>query len=221
MNSESTKKILVIDDHALVREGLVCILEKQQGLHVCGQVEDFDQAIKKIEEKNPDLVVLDISIGNCRGMELIRAVKARWEELPVLVLTLKEETVYAERAIRAGARGYIMKQESLPKIISAVRHVLEGGLYVSRNLNDCILMSLTGACHPACYRPIRELSDREFEVFRLIGRAWRPRQIAEIMNLNVPTVESYRTKIRSKLKIKSASELSQYAIQWFFDKEKI
>jgi DNA-binding NarL/FixJ family response regulator len=222
MNSQSdkkTKKVFIIDDYVLCREGLIRILEKQQLLEVAGAIENNSESLNELEEKPVDVVVTDIQYNNTRSMDLIRNIRSRWNNLPILVLSMEEEALYAERAIRAGARGYVMKQEHPDKIIMALYHVLSGSVYVSHSLNEKILLSLAGASSEGGLTPIRELTDREFEIFRLIGRGFRPRQIAEKLNLNVPTVESYRTKIRAKLKIKSASDLSQFAFQWLFDRE--
>jgi DNA-binding NarL/FixJ family response regulator len=215
MSSQGTiKKVLIVDDHPLVREGLIRVVEKQNDLEVCAEAEDFLEALDKIESHQPDVVIVDISLRSSNGLDLIKSIRNRWCNLPVLVVSMHDESLYAERAIRAGARGYIMKQEPLRQVVAAIRRVLEGGIYVSQSLNEKMLLSLAGASSETTSSPINDLSDREFEVFRLVGQGLRPRQIAEQLNLSVPTVESYRTKIRAKLKLKSAAELSQFAIQW-------
>jgi DNA-binding NarL/FixJ family response regulator len=214
-SDKKRKKVLVVDDHPIVREGLADLINKEEDIAVCGWTEDIPQTIKAIRDLEPDVVTVDISLGDASGLELIKDIKAQFPALPVLALSMHQESFYAERAIRAGAKGYITKQEATKKVIMAIRKVLEGRLYLSEKMKEKLLYSLIGDSESgAGGSPVDRLTDRELEVFSLLGQGKGTRQIAERFYLSVKTIETYRSRIKEKLNLTSASELLQCAFQW-------
>jgi DNA-binding NarL/FixJ family response regulator len=214
-SNENRRKILVVDDHPIVRDGLADLINKEKDIVVCGWAEDIPQTIKAIKNLNPDAVTVDISLRDASGLELIKDIKTRFPSLPILALSMHEESFYAERAIRAGARGYITKQEATKKVIMAIRQVLDGRLYLSEKMKEKVLSSLLGDNGSgADASPIDRLTDRELDVFSLLGQGRGTRQIAEQLCLSVKTIETYRARIKEKLNLSSSSELLLYAIQW-------
>ncbi len=208
-------KIIIVDDHPLMRKGLALTLEGEPDLRVVGQVDSAEEALEEIERLRPDLAIVDVSLPGMSGLELVKHLQARWSELGVLVVSRHDEALYAERAIRAGARGYVMKLEAGAVIVEAVRRVLGGGIYVSEEVNERLLLSLAaGGRERLAQSPLEVLSDRELEVFELTGRGRGTREIAERLHLSVKTVESYRARIKAKLNLASATELMQHAVQW-------
>jgi len=207
-------RVLVVDDHPIVRQGLALLINQEPDLVVAGEAEDARSALQALAEGRPDILVLDISLKGPDGMELLKTIRATDADLPVLVLSMHEEEIYAERALRAGANGYIMKQEGTEKVLVALRRLLRHEVYVSDNVANRMLRQLT--VRPANAKPssIASLSDRELEVFRLIGEGLGTRQIAEHLALSVKTVESYQAHIKDKLMLRSARELVQHAIEW-------
>ncbi|MDB6131755.1 MAG: two component transcriptional regulator, LuxR family [Verrucomicrobiales bacterium] len=208
------KRILLVDDHPLLRQGIAQLINQQADLMVCGEADDAQKAVTAIETTKPDLVVLDISLKGSSGIELLKNVKVRFPQLSILMLSMHDETVFAQRALRAGASGYIMKQEPTDKILGALRKVINGEVYVSDRLGARMLTQLVGGKVMAPSSPIEELSDRELEVFSLIGQGHGTRPIAEKLHLSVKTVESHRAHIKEKLHLNSAAELVHHAIQW-------
>jgi len=213
-SNENERKILIVDDHPIVRQGLTELINQEKDLVACGQAEDAYEAMEAIKALKPDLVIVDISLKGKSGMEVIKDIKARHPALPVLTLSMHDESLYAERALRAGAKGYIMKQEATEKVITAIRKVLSGQVYVSNQVATRIVSKFAGGTPDADASVIDHLSDRELEVFRLIGQGYRTRQIAERLHLSVKTIETYRAHIKEKLNLASASELLRYAVQW-------
>ncbi len=205
-------KVLLVDDHPIVRQGVRRLIEKEPGLTVCGEAEDAPEALALIETTRPDLVVLDLSLKQSSGFDLILDLKRRWEHLPVLVLSMYSEDVYAERVLRAGASGYIMKQEAPKKVISAIWSVLEGVVYVSEKVSAGILQSMAG--RRAGVSSIDSLSDRELQVFQMIGEGMTHQHIADKLMLSVKTIESHVEHIKRKLGLSSGRELLQRAIEW-------
>ncbi len=205
-------KVLLVDDHPIVRQGVRRLIEKEPGLTVCGEAEDAPEALALIETTRPDLVVLDLSLKQSSGFDLILDLKRRWEHLPVLVLSMYSEEVYAERVLRAGASGYIMKQEAPKKVISAIWSVLEGVVYVSEKVSAGILQSMAG--RRAGVSSIDSLSDRELQVFQMIGEGMTHQHIADKLMLSVKTIESHVEHIKRKLGLSSGRELLQRAIEW-------
>ncbi len=211
---EDKSKILVVDDHPMIREGLVRLVDDEQDLAICGQADDAPEALKAISETKPDVVVVDISLKNSSGIELMKSIKAQYPKLPVLILSMHNEALYAERALRAGAMGYIMKQEASEKLLAAIRHVLVGQIYVSDKVSKRLIRKLARGKTDMVASPIDSLSDRELEVFHLIGQGYGTSQIAEKLYLSIKTIETYRTHIKEKLNLANSRELLQYAIQW-------
>ena len=216
------RKVLVVDDHPVVREGLTYLIEEQEDLAVCGTSEDIPQAIKAIESLKPDMVTVDISLKDASGLDLIKVIKTQFPGLPVLALSVHPEQFYAERAIRAGAKGYITKREDTGEIIAAIREVLDGRIYLSRRMTERLLHSLVGnGKSDVEASPVDRLTDRELDVFSLLGQGRGTRQIAEHLHVSVKTVETYRLRITKKLNVNHASELLQSAFQWASEQEKV
>jgi DNA-binding NarL/FixJ family response regulator len=205
------KKILIVEDHRVFRAMLVQLIEKELGMTVCGQADNIKEAMTLIEQTLPDVAIVDITLDGSSGLELIKDLKARRNRLPVLVLSMHAERLYAERALRAGAKGYISKQESPSEVVEAIREVTNGGIYVSKRVNREILERLGHAVRPL---GVDLLSDREIEVFQLVGRGFNSREIAGRLDLASTTVDNHRARIKEKLGIKTAAELYQRAAQW-------
>ena len=212
---EARAKVLVVDDHPIVRKGLENLINYEKDLMVCQQAEDAHEAMKAIDKLKPDIVIVDISLKDKNGMELIKSIKIQHPDLPILALSMHDESLYAERVIRAGAKGYIMKQQATENIVKAIRKVLKGQPYLSDRMTAKMMHKLVGRKKEKTEASITELlSDRELEVFLLIGKGYGTRQIANRLHLSVKTIESYRAHIKEKLSLSSATELLQYAIQW-------
>jgi DNA-binding NarL/FixJ family response regulator len=210
----SKRTVLIVDDHPIVRQGLAQLINQESDLVVCGQAEDAHEAIGAIREHHPDMVIVDISLKDTSGVELIKDLKVRHPDLPVLTLSMHDEAVYGERALRAGARGYIMKQEATEKVVTAIRRVLAGEIYVSDGMAAKMVSKMVGGASKKAASPIESLSDRELEVFRMIGEGFNTREMAEKLHLSVKTIETYRAHIKDKLALQDASELLRSAIQW-------
>jgi DNA-binding NarL/FixJ family response regulator len=207
-------KVLLVDDHAILRQGLVRMISQEADLEVCGEAEEGPKAFEMVSKLRPDVVLVDISLKGSNGIELTKNLKARWPELPILVLSMHDESLYAERALRAGSLGYIMKEEAIDQVLVAIRSVLKGEIFLSEKMKSKMLQHLAGAKSKSVSSPIEHLTDRELEVFRLIGEGRSTRQIAEELRLSVRTVEAYREYIKSKLNLKNATELVQHAFHW-------
>ncbi|MHC4167292.1 MAG: response regulator [Planctomycetota bacterium] len=211
---ENKTRILIVDDHPIVRQGLAELVNHESDLVVCGQAEDSHEAIKAIKDLSPTMAIIDISLKETSGLELIKDIHSQCPDLPVLALSMHDEMLYAERALRAGAMGYIMKQEATENVIVAVRRILGGEIYVSNRMAARMVRKLvTGQIEPSTSQ-VESLSDRELEVFHLIGKGHGTRQISERLHLSVKTIETYRAHIKEKLNLADAAELLQYAIQW-------
>ena len=211
---ENKKRVFIVDDHPVVRDGLITLINHQQDLKVCGEAGEAAQALKSISELKPDVVIVDIGLKNSDGLELTKSIKAQYPRLPVIVLSIHDESVYAERALRAGAQAYLMKEVVSENIIIAIRTVLSGEIYVSNTMGKKLLRKLAAGKVHTIIAPIDSLSDRELEIFRLIGKGYKPSRIAQSMHLSVKTVETYRARIKEKLNLTDASELLRYAIEW-------
>ncbi|MHC4146767.1 MAG: response regulator [Planctomycetota bacterium] len=212
--TENRTKILIVDDHPIVRQGLAELVNHESDLEVCGQAEDAHQAMKAIKEMKPNMAVVDISLKETSGLELIKDINSQHPNLPVLALSMHDESLYAERALRAGAMGYIMKQEATENVIVAIRRILGGEIYVSDRMAARMVRKLVTGQTETTASPVERLSDRELEVFHLIGRGYGTRQISERLHLSVKTIETYRAHIKDKLDLTDAAELLQHAIQW-------
>ncbi len=213
-NAVTQHKILIVDDHPIMRSGLIRLIEDEDDLCVCGEAEGVQDALEAIEKTNPSLILLDISLREGNGIELTKDIAIRWPAIPVLVLSMHDESFYAERLLRAGARGYITKAEASTKVIEGIRDVLDGGVYVSEKMASRMLSKLVGGTSEANVFPIDRLSDREFEVFEMIGQGTQTRKIAEDLHLSIKTIEAHREHIKKKLDLGSATELLKYAVQW-------
>lgn len=220
-NSKAKKRILLVDDHPLLRQGIGQLVNQQPDLAICGEAGDRAAALALAEKVRPDLVLVDLSLRDDRGLELIKDLKVGLPEVPTLVLSMHDESFYAERALRAGARGYIMKQEASEKVLEAIRCVLGGGVFVSKKIADSIVAGLTGSSGTAGAQPQGVLSDREMEILLLIGKGYGSQQIAKRLCISVKTVEAHRANIRVKLKLGSGGELLQYSIRWARDQGEI
>ena len=207
------KRILIVDDHPVFRDGLLGLIEREGDLTVCGEANDARQALAASERLKVDLILVDIGLPGKSGLELIKDIRAVRPQTSVLVISMHDETLYAERVLRAGGRGYIMKQEGPEKILHAIRQVLNGQVYVSPRISARILDALSGRRDGAA-SPIALLTDREFEVLRLIGQGKDSRVVARQLNLSVKTVDAHRAHIKSKLDLKSGTELIVYAARW-------
>ena len=207
-------RVLVVDDHPIVRQGLALLINREPDLAVCGEAEEMQAALQEILTTHPDIVVVDISLSGPDGLELLKSIRTRHPHLPVLILSMHDESIYAERALRAGANGYIMKQEATEKVLEALRRIMNREIYVSDRVANKMLQQYIGGNAVAQRSPVADLTDRELEVFRLIGGGHSTRQIAEELRLSVKTVESYQAHIKEKLSLRSARELMQHAIQW-------
>jgi DNA-binding NarL/FixJ family response regulator len=208
-------RIFIVDDHAMFREGLRQLIEREPDFSVCGDVATASEALPAILKRKPDLVIVDISLSGTSGIDLIKAIREQHDDLPVLVVSMHEEKLYAERALRAGALGYVMKQEPGKTVKAAIRKVLGGTMHLSEAMSATMLAKYRGGnqtVRPAS--PIEALSDRELEVFRMLGQGKGVRLIAEEMRLTIPTVNSFRNRIKEKLALKSSTEVMLHAVQW-------
>lgn len=208
------KKILIVDDHPMMRDGLVALITAQPDLVVCAQAADAREAMQVIESRWPDLVLMDISLPGKSGLEAIKDMQALAPGLAVLVLSMHDEALYAERVLRAGARGYVMKQEGGKRIMEAIRAVLENKVFVSEKMSARIMDAFTGRRAAEAGSTVESLSDREFEVFQLIGRGRSTKEIADQLHLSVKTVEVHRVNIKAKLKLATSPELVHFAVRW-------
>jgi DNA-binding NarL/FixJ family response regulator len=208
------KRVLVVDDHPIVRQGLALLIDREADLVVCGEAEEAMGAMHVLASAKPDVLIVDISLNGPDGIDLLKSIRNTHPTLPVLILSMHDETIYAERALRAGANGYIMKQEATEKVLIAVRRILNGEIYVSERISNQILKQYITGSGTVRNSSIGDLSDRELEVFRLIGEGHGTRQIAEELHVSVKTVESYQAHIKEKLSLRSARELMQRAFAW-------
>ncbi|MHB8519478.1 MAG: response regulator [Limisphaerales bacterium] len=207
-------RVLIIDDHPIMRQGLAQLIGLEPDLTVCCEAENGRQAMAALEATVPDLVLLDISLPDKNGLELIKDIQALHPGLAVLVISMHDESLYAERVLRAGGRGYIMKQEGGMKLMQAIRQVLSGQIYVSEKMSVKILEIFSGRRARTGTSPIEQLTDREFEVFQLIGQGRGTREIAQQLHLSPKTVEVHRANIKEKTQIKTATELIRFAVRW-------
>jgi DNA-binding NarL/FixJ family response regulator len=216
-SSGEKNRIYIVDDHAMFREGLRQLIERDSNIVVCGDAASPADAVKGIRETKPDVVIVDISLSGASGLELIKDLKNEFEDLPVLVVSMHEESLYAERALRAGAMGYVMKHEPAKTVKAAIHRVLGGDLYLSEKMSGTILNRMMRGDSDAPRSPIETLSDRELEVFRMLGQGKSSRQIAEDLSLTVATINSFRNRIKEKLQLKNSTQLLLHAAQWVAD----
>lgn len=215
LTAQSRKyRVLLVDDHPIVRQGLGLLIDRESDLSVCGEAEGAHSAFHAITTLRPDIVVLDISLSGPDGLDVLKEIRTKSASLPVLILSMHEESIYAERAMRAGANGYIMKQEATEKVLVAIRRILQGEVYLSDRLTNSLLRQYVGGNAPLKSSPLVNLTDRELEVFRLIGEGRGTRQIADELHVSVKTIESYQAHIKDKLALRNSRELLQHAIEW-------
>jgi DNA-binding NarL/FixJ family response regulator len=207
-------RILLVDDHPMVRERLAAAIHEQADLVVCGEAEDRFTALELIEKTDPQLAIVDLTLKQSHGLELIKDIRSRFPDLAILVVSMHDELLHAERVIRAGARGYITKQEATDKIMLAIRTVLGGDVYLSEKMAARIASGAIGSRRGVNTLPVARLSDRELRVFEMLGQGHNTRQIADDLHLDMRTIETYRARIKEKLDLKDANELLQHAIRW-------
>lgn len=209
------RQVLIVDDHPIFRNGIIQLINHEPDLHVCGEICSAAQALGAVEELKPDIVVLDLSIQGTNGIELMKSIRALHSHLPALMVSMHDESIYAERALRAGARGYVMKAAPSEKVIEAIRRVLSGGIYLSEAIGGRLLDTfLNGRATHVGSSTVEQLSDREIEVFRAVGEGRGTRDIARTLFLSVKTVETHRAHIKEKLQLKTAPELVRAAVEW-------
>ncbi|MBC8009203.1 MAG: response regulator transcription factor [Burkholderiales bacterium] len=208
------RRIVLVDDHPITRQGVRVLIDQEPDLTVCGQADSAPAALQLIQTLKPDLAIVDITLKTTSGIELLKNVKAILPDLPVLIMSMHDESLYGERALRAGAKGYIMKHEASEHILVAIRSVLEGDLYLSEKMKEKMLHRLVRSKKNEVVFTIDTLSDREMEVFQLIGNGFGTRQIAEKLNLSVKTIDSYREHLKLKLRLDKGADLVRHAIQW-------
>jgi DNA-binding NarL/FixJ family response regulator len=212
--SPAKRRVFLVDDHPIVRQGLALLINRELDLLVCGDAEEAGAALQRIESHRPDIVLVDISLNGPDGLDLLKSIRSHDLHLPVLILSMLDETLYAERALRAGANGYIMKQEATDKVLVAIRRILGGDIYVSDRISKAMMHQFAAGGPAQGESPVAGLTDRELEVFRLIGEGHGTRQIAEELHISIKTVESYQAHIKEKLSLRNARELMQRAVQW-------
>ena len=211
--NEGVVRILLVDDHPLIRESLKAIIRREPDLVVCGEAEDRERALELAAADEPDLALVDLTLKNSHGLELVKDFVNIWPKIKILVLSMQDEVLYAERVIRAGARGYISKSEVPHEILLAIRHVLAGEIYWSEQAAAHVASKIARSSRPGDNSSAEVLTDRELQVFELIGLGKNTHQIAAVLHINSSTVETYRARIKDKLKLKNALELLQYAIR--------
>lgn len=216
---KKVRRVLIVDDHPIVRQGLRRLIDQEEDLSVCGEAETVRDARTAIKELNPDAIIVDISLKQGDGIELVRDARAHYPTLPILVLSMHDETIYAERMLSAGANGYIMKQAASEQFLVAVRRVLEGGIYVSEAVGNSMIQKFASGGSYISSNPIDRLSNRELQILHLIGKGSSTRETAEALNLSIKTVESHRQRIKRKLNLTTGAQLVQYAVNWFSGRE--
>ena len=212
------RTIVIVDDHPIVRQGFIQLINMEDDLAVTGQAEDVPGAHREIDEKKPHMAIIDLSLKDSSGLELIKDLSRLYPDLKMLVVSLHDEKVYAERAIRAGAKGFIMKMEATENLLTAIREVLNGGVYLSDEMKSRMLERMTRGGNEKV-SPISVLSDRELEVFQMIGHGTKTSDIADKLCLSVKTVETYKSHLKRKLKLNNSNELIQHAVEWTLHKE--
>ncbi len=210
----TNKRIYIVDDHPLMRKGLAMTIDKEMGYEVCGQAESAEEALAEIVKLAPDAAVVDISLPGMNGIELIKNVLHQKPGLKILVVSRHDEELYAERALRAGAKGYLMKLEAAEILITALRQILNGGIYLSEKIGSKMIMKMTSGNSTKSDDPLDLLSDRELEVFELTGKGLSTREIGEKLHISVKTVESHRANIKDKLQVETSNDLMRHAVRW-------
>jgi len=207
-------RILIVDDHPIVRSGLAQFISQQQGLAVCGEAGDAHEALLAVRDEKPDVIVLDISLGHANGLSLISDFKAEIGDVPILVLSMHDEFLYAERALRAGARGYIMKDAATEKVIEAIRQIINGEIFLSPEMSRRLLNRLVQKDIPEGGSTVSALTNRELQIFEMIGMGRKSSEVSKDLHISIKTVEAHRANIKKKLNLKNHIELLQFATHW-------
>jgi DNA-binding NarL/FixJ family response regulator len=207
-------RVFIVDDHPLVREGLTNLINGQDDLIICGEAKDSVQALDGIMKARPDVALIDISLENESGLELVKQLRSQFPQVALIVLSMHDETLYAERVLRAGARGYVMKHETSKSVLASIRRVLGGDVYVSERIVNRMARRVSSARESVASSPVERLSDRELEIFRLLGQGRTTSQIAEDLNLSLKTVQAYCARAKEKFGVASLTELLRAAIRW-------
>jgi DNA-binding NarL/FixJ family response regulator len=216
---ENKIKILVVDDHPIVRQGLAQIINQEDDMILAGEAGDSNEALQTLKKIKPDLVIVDISLKGTSGLELSKSIIASYPKIPILIISMYDESLYVERVLRIGAKGYLMKQEAIDNVVGAIRKVLSGETYVSEKMRDNLVHKFINGSTTSGVACPESLSDRELEVMQLIGQGRPTRQIAEELCVSVKTIESHYANIKNKLNLKSAHELIQYAVKWYLSEK--
>lgn len=214
LKNAGKSKILIVDDHPLVRHGMAQLINQEPDLRICCEAGNVEEAMEAARNCTHDLAIVDISMEGISGIELIKMLKVKYENLPVLVISMHDESLYAERALRAGAKGYVMKQEAPETILTAIRQILRGDIHVSDKIRSRMLRQISDAPTQANSIPLNKLGDRELEILQLIGQGFRTAEIAKKINRSIKTIEAHRANIKKKLDLKNAAELIHFAVQW-------
>ena len=214
MTDKEKTRILIVEDHPIFRMGMEELINQEDDLVICGQAEDVTGARAALKKLQPDMVILDLFLKDRNGIELLREINSNYKKLPVLVLSMHDESLHAQRCLKAGARGYIMKQEASVSVVKAIRHILGGNIHVSERVSSQILEAFGGSPPAQDKSPLGHLTDRELEIFELIGRGLYPGEIAERLNLSTKTVGTYRERIKSKLGFSRGGDLMRAAVLW-------
>ncbi|MFV0439525.1 MAG: response regulator [Desulfopila sp.] len=214
MAAQKKYRILIVDDHPVFCFGMTELINKEEDLEVCGSVELMKKTTGAIDTLHPDLVIIDISLKDGDGIELVHELKKHYEGLPLLVLSMYDESLYAERALLAGASGYIMKQEAIAQVVEAIRKVLGGDVYASHSVKEKVFKRLTSQPAGDSTSPLDILTNRELEVLRLIGEGYSTKEIAQRLHLSIKTIGTYRENLKEKLKLKHFTELVKFAVHW-------
>jgi DNA-binding NarL/FixJ family response regulator len=213
------QRVVIVDDHPMFRERLAQLINHELDMEVFGEADDAQEGIRLIRDTSPNLAIVDITLKGSSGLELVKTIKELSIDIPVLVLSMHDESLYAERALRAGASGYITKHQAAEEVLSAIRRVLAGEIYLSEKMTASFLKSLSAVGAKRIARPLDRLADRELQVLEFIGRGYTTRAIAEALKLGVATVDTYRARIKQKMDFQTAAELQHFAIRWVRDRE--
>ena len=217
--NKKKERVVIVDDHPMFRERLSELINHELDMEVCGEADDAQEAIRLIRETSPDLAIVDITLKGSSGLELVKSIKALSIVVPVLVLSMHDESLYAERALRAGATGYITKHQATEEVLLAIRRVLSGEIYLSEKMTTVFLKSLSTVGPKSVARSLDRLTDRELQVLEFVGRGYTTRAIADALKLGVATVDTYRARIKEKMNFRNAVELQHFAIRWVRDRE--
>jgi len=209
------RRIFIVDDHAMFRDGLRRLIDLEPDLTVCGDAPDAASGLRGMRETTPDLAIVDISLDSTSGIDLIKSIKRDHDDMPVLVVSMHSESLYGDRALRAGAMGYVMKSEPATTVVAAIRKVLSGNVHISERMATLVVSKFVKGEPDQVPSPLEALSDRELEVFRMIGQGKGTREIAQEMNVALPTISSFKNRIKEKLNFKNSTEMILFALQWF------